>query len=301
MRAQACYVLACDRWDDYGAMGCISAATLRRLHPDVEITFLVDAETSAALGARKTTLERFAHRILEVPDVHGSARERSRILKTTMRRHLTGRFVFLDLDTVVVRPIDRLFDSTKAFEIALDYETGAVDERDRPYYEKIDSAHYPDRAFNSGVMVIDDTEPMHAIFEEWHRRWRISRELGKLDDQQSLNSALAATLFPVSVLEPSYNSMILYFPHRFRTCHVAHFLASTKMHRTLISDLLDAFRRSDDIDWPTIEQCVREGHPWGRQPEAWQLVQSRNYVRAAWTRVRRNFVQSAAGSTGSLN
>jgi len=91
--------------------------------------------------------------------------------------------------------------------------------------------------------------------------------------------------------------MILYFPHRFRTCRIAHFLASTKMSKTLMTDLLDAFRQSDDVEWPTLERCVREGHPWGRAPEPWQLVRSRNYVRAAWTRVRRNFAHdSAAGS-----
>jgi hypothetical protein len=296
---QACYVLASDRWDDYGAMGCISAATLRRQHQDVDIAFVIDGDTAAALGPRKKTLERFADRIIEVPDIHGSARERSRILKTTMRRHLTGRFVFLDLDTLIVRPIDALFDSTKPFEIALDYETGAVDERDRLTYEGMDRAHYPDRAFNSGIMVIDDAPPVRALFDEWHRRWRMSRDLGKLDDQQSLNSTIAATRFPVSVLAPSYNSMILYFPHRFRTCRIAHFLASTKMVRTLMTDLLDAFRESDDVDWPTIERCVREGHPWGRAPEPWQLMRSRNYVRAAWARVRRNFPHD--GAAGSLN
>ena len=299
MTRQACYVLASDRWDDYGAMGCISAATLRRQHPDVDIAFLIDGDTAAALGPRKKTLERFASRIVEVPDVHGSARERSRILKTSMRQRVNGRFVFLDLDTVIVRPIDALFDGAKPFEIALDYETGAVDERDRTIYEGIDRAHYPDRAFNSGVMVIDDAPPVRALFDEWHRRWRMSRELGKLDDQQSLNSTIAATHFPVSVLAPSYNSMILYFPHRFRTCRIAHFLASTKMVRTLMTDLLDAFRETEDVDWATIERCVREGHPWGRAPEPWQLMRSRNYVRAAWTRVRRNFPHDSAA--GSLN
>ena len=278
-------------------MGCISAATLRRQHPDVDITFLIDGDTAAGLGPRRSTLERFADRILEVADVHGSARERSRILKTTMRRHVSGRFVFLDLDTLIVRSIDKLFNSSKPFAIALDYETGAVDERDRTVYEGMDKAHYPDRAFNSGVMVIDDTPDVRALFDEWHRRWRISRDLGKLDDQQSLNSTLAATAFPVSVLAPEYNSMILYFPHRFRTCRIAHFLASTKMSKTLMTDLLDGFRQSDDVEWPTLERCVREGHPWGRAPEPWQLVRSRNYVRAAWTRVRRNFAHdSAAGS-----
>jgi hypothetical protein len=291
---QACYVLASDRWDDYGAMGCISAATLRRVHPDVDITFVVDGDTAAALGPRKKTIERFANRILEITDIHGTARERSRVLKTTMRRHLEGPFVFFDLDTLIVRPVDRLFDSGKPFEIALDYETGAVNERDRPVYEGIDRAHYPNRAFNSGVMVIDDTVPVRAMFDEWHRRWRLSRELGKLDDQQSLNSTIAATSFPVSVLASSYNSMILYFPQRFRTCHVAHFLASTKMSRTLMTDLLEAFHNSDDIDWTTLDRCVREGHPWGRTPEPWQLMRSRNYVRAAWARVRRNFSHDVA-------
>jgi hypothetical protein len=284
---QVCYVLACDGWNDYGAMVCISAATLRRQHPDVEIVVLSDQATLSHLGAATATLKRFADRIIKVDGVEGNSRERSRILKTTMRHHIQGRFIFLDLDTIVLRKLDALFTSTQSLGIALDYESGIVDERDRQIYEQLDAAHYPSRAFNSGVMVIDDSPSVRAFFEEWHRRWKLSRDFGRLEDQQSLNSTIAAQQFPVEVLAPSYNAMILYFPQRFRTCRVAHFLASTDMYRTLMSDLLDRFRRTQEIDWEAIEICVREGHPWGRAPEPWQLLRSGNYARAAWARIRR--------------
>jgi hypothetical protein len=284
---QACYVLSCDRWDDYGAMVCISAATLRSQHPDVDILVLSDRTTLSRLGPARATLERFANRILQVDDVEGGSRERSRVLKTTMRQHVTGRFVFLDLDTVVLGKLDVLFKDGRPLRIALDYESGDVDERDRQIYERLDSAHYPSRAFNSGVMSIDDSPSVRAFFDEWHRRWNLSRDFGRLEDQPSLNSTIAAQQFPVEVLAPSYNAMILYFPQRFRTCRVAHFLASTKMSRTLMSDLLDGFHRTQEIDWDAIELCVRQGHPWGRAPEPWQLVESRNYARAAWEKMRR--------------
>jgi hypothetical protein len=284
---QVCYALACDRWDDYGAMLCISAATLRRLHPDVDIVVLSDETTLSHLGTGRATLERFANRVVQVEGIEGSSRERSRVLKTTMRRHLKGRFVFLDLDTVVVGKLDTLFKSAEPLGIALDYESGSVDERDREIYERLDSSHYPPRAFNSGVMTVDDSPSVRAFFDEWHRRWRLSRDLGRLEDQPSLNSAIAAQQFPVQVLAPSYNAMILYFPQRFRTCRIAHFLASTKMSRTLMSDLLDRFHRTQEIDWEAIDLCMREGHPWGRAAEPWQLFRSRNYLRAAWAKVQR--------------
>jgi hypothetical protein len=284
---QVCYVLACDGWNDYGAMVCISAATLRRHHPDVEIVVLSDQATLSHLGAATATLERFADRIIQVDDVEGNSRERSRILKTTMRSHFRGRFVFLDLDTVVLRRLDALFTTARPLAIALDYEKGRVDERDRQLYERLDSAHYPSRAFNSGVMSIDDSPLVHGLFDEWHRRWKLSRDLGRLDDQPSLNSTIAAQQFAVEVLAPNFNAMILYFPQRFRTCRVAHFLASTDMYRTLMSDLLDRFRRTQEVDWEAIEICVRDGHPWGRAPEPWQLLRSGNYARAAWARIRR--------------
>jgi hypothetical protein len=296
---QVCYVLACDGWNDHAAMVCISAATLRRQHPNVEIVVLGDHATLSHLGTARATLERFADRIIQVDGVEGNSRERSRILKTTMRQHLKGRFVFLDLDTVVLGKLDALFKSPQPLGIALDYESGSVDERDRQIYERLDSSHYPSRAFNSGVMSVDDSPSVRAFFDEWHRRWRLSRDFGRLEDQPSLNSTIAAQQFPVEVLAPSYNAMILYFPQRFRTCRIAHFLASTEMYRTLMSDLLDRFHRTQEIDWNAIDLCVREGHPWGRAPEPWQLVRSRNYLRAAWARIRRTLKQTSRTARSS--
>jgi hypothetical protein len=268
-------------------MVCISAATLRRQHPDVEITFLTDQLTLSAMGLARSTLDRFGDRVLPVGGIQGDARVRSRILKTTMRRHVRGRFVFLDLDTVVLGKLDALFAIEAPLAIALDYESGRVDERDRETYERLDSQHYPTRAFNSGVMSIDDSPAVGALFDEWHRRWNLSRGWGRVEDQQSLNSTIAAQKFDVHVLAPTYNAMILYFPQRFRTCRIAHFLASTRMSRTLMSDLLDEFRQRQEIDWGAIEISVREGHPWGRRPEPWQLIRSRNYARAAWAKLQR--------------
>ena len=184
---QACYVIACDRWDDYGAMLCVSAATLRRQHADVEIVVVSDRTSLSQIGTSRTTLEHYADRIVDVDGVQGTSRERSRVLKTTLRRHLKGRFVFLDLDTVVLRKLDQLLEYKGPFTIALDYETGAVDERDREIYQRLDSAHYPARAYNSGVMSVDDSPLVRALFDEWHRRWLLGRDAGKLEDQQALN------------------------------------------------------------------------------------------------------------------
>jgi hypothetical protein len=284
---QACYAIACDRWDDYGAMLCVSAATLRRQHADVEIVVLCDQTSLTQIGTSRSILERYTNRIVAVDGIQGTSRERSRVLKTTLRRHLRDRFLFLDLDTVVLRKLDGLLRYTGPFTIALDYETGAVDERDRAIYERLDSAHYPALAYNSGVMSVGDSPLVHALFDEWHRRWLLSRDAGKLEDQQALNSTIAAQRFPVDVLEPDDNAMILYFPQRFRSCRVAHFLASTRMSRTLLSDLVDHFHRTQEIDWEAIDICVREGHPWGRAPEPWQLLRSGNYMRATWKKIQR--------------
>ena len=189
----------------------------------------------------------------------------------------------LDVPTVLVARTDAL---------AATLLTTDVDERDRAIYETLDRAHYPALAYNSGVMSVDDSPLVHALFDEWHRRWLLSRDAGKLEDQQALNSTIAAQRFPVDVLDPDDNAMILYFPQRFRSCRVAHFLASTRMSRTLLSDLVDHFHRTQQIDWEAIDICMREGHPWGRAPEPWQLLRSGNYMRATWKKVQRTLKAS---------
>src|SRR4026208_1352575 len=102
---QACYAIAGHRRADWGAMLCVSAATLRRQHADVEVVVVSDRTSLSQIGTSRTPLERYTDRIVEVDGVQGTSRERSRVLKTTLRRHLEGRFVFLDLDTVILRKL----------------------------------------------------------------------------------------------------------------------------------------------------------------------------------------------------
>src|SRR5262249_13466105 len=162
-----------------------SAATVRRHHPDAIITTVVDGPTASRIGSGRDILERFGGRLVVVDGIQGDAKERSRILKTTMRRYVTGRFIFLDLDTLVVVGLDALFRTEGPCAIALDYESGVVDERDREIYMQLDPAHYPERAFNSGVMAIDDSPQVSQLFEEWHQRWLVGRTSGRVDDQPS--------------------------------------------------------------------------------------------------------------------
>src|SRR5258707_459529 len=122
------------------------------------------------------------------------------------------------------------------------------------------------------------------IWAQEGRRWSVL-QIGSFRSMAS--KALPASV-AASGRQPcggSCRAMILYFPQRFRSCRIAHFLASTKMSRTLMSDLLDRFHRTQEIDWEAIDLCMREGHPWGRAPEPWQLFRSRNYLRAAWAKV----------------
>lgn len=284
---QFCYVLSCDGFGEHAEMLCVSANTLRRWHRDAEVVVLCDEETNTKLGMSRERITSCASRIKVVGSVQGEARERSRAIKTTMRRYLDGPFVFLDLDTIVLGELSELQEARHELSIAYDYETGVVDERDRELYERLDSAAFPVRAFNSGVMGVEDTPNVREFFEEWHRRWLRCRALGRIDDQPSLNSTIAAQSIGIDVLEPRYNAMILYFPHRFRSCRVAHFLASTKMWRTLMTDLLESFRATGNIDWDAIEISVRGRHPWGRHPEPWQLARSGNYLQAAALKVKR--------------
>jgi hypothetical protein len=51
--------------------------------------------------------------------------------------------------------------------------------------------------------------------------------------------------------------------------------------------LMNCVERTGVFDGAAYEQSIRQRHPWGPNPEAWQLIHSRNYVRAAIAKVRR--------------
>lgn len=282
--SQVCFVLAADAWNPYVAMCCVAAATVRRWHADCRILLLCDERTATRLAPHRHRLAGYFDEIVAVPVPLDDSVERSRYLKTTMRRWLRGDFVYLDVDTLTLGSLAPLFRRSSWLGLTLERNAPETDIRAFPrvlaLYEQLGWHLRPRRYFNGGMMWVRDDDRAAELFARWHERWQITRAAGCSADQPSLNMAVCELEADVDVLPAEWNAMVLFSPSRWRGCRVAHFFASNHFPSTILGHLVERFESGDVIDWPALDRCVAEGHPWGPNPEPWQLWRSGHYARA---------------------
>src|SRR6187549_1140648 len=99
-----CYVLASTGRDDYSAMAAVSAHCVRRLHANAHIHLLCDEATEPALREHAAPVLALVDRVHRIETGMPTPVLRSRFVKTSMRRHIEGDFIFIDVDTMPVRP-----------------------------------------------------------------------------------------------------------------------------------------------------------------------------------------------------
>jgi hypothetical protein len=166
--------------------------------PDCFISFLTDDITASCLDGNRRHLYDLVNetRVVSLPPSM-SKKERSRWLKTSMRQHIDGDFLYIDCDTIIAENLQSIEE--------LDVDLGAVLDIHMPLKERFKNIEYKkrhierdnrlgfvsaeDKYFNSGVILCRDTSLNHKFFSEWHRLWHSSAQKGVLEDQPSFSQA----------------------------------------------------------------------------------------------------------------
>jgi hypothetical protein len=279
---QVVYALVCNSWDQYARMAYLSASSLKRIHPDAHVVLVTDGATAESLEPLRTRLSECFDELRPIPVPGGTAKLRSRAIKTKLRQAVTGDFIFLDADTLVVRPIDGLWAFSADLAMTFDWESNDRQQHIPPYteglYRELGWRFPPPLYVNSGVMLVRDTFQNHLFFEQWHKCWQQQiSATSYLEDQGSLANALSELNLRPSILSSDYNSMTLVTLKIPRTTRIIHYFATLSM--SIYDDyfvttfLLREIAANKPIDWKRLDQCVRKGHPW-KTPEPWLLRRS---------------------------
>lgn len=287
-RLQVCYVLVCQGWDRHAQMTWLSAQSLRRHEPDVKITLVTESKTHRALQSAGELLG-VVDDVVTIDTPIEDRRLRAFHLKTLMRRHVDGDFLFMDGDTLVVNRVrDALdFDTEVAAAVDFNFDHKFFPRQLRGPYTKLGWTYPLPFYFNSGVVLMRDTPAVRQLSEEWTRRWLLLVEEGVPGDQDAFASALFARSIKWTRLPKAFNSIVIKRNYRFRDARILHFFGSEDEQRgTILEHLLVRLRETGTFDDAAYQRCLREGHPWGPNPEPWQLWHSRNYVRAVLLKAR---------------
>jgi len=262
----AVYVLTSHNACDMGSMAAVAMLSLRRMHPRFRIVLLVDTTTNLRLQN---------HPVLQIPDQLmcidtgiSDAPASSRHIKTSLARHFGESFIYLDIDTIVLRPLDALWNHTSAFAATPDgfcrgtpaAFPGAFLEKFKELKWRTPEAPY----FSSGVFFVRRAETTLQLFDCWHRLWRESREVMGDMDQPALHEAIRLTGLNCLQLDEKFNTFPIHNLKYVKDVHVFHFTSKGAMECDyfLIHHLTLHFNQTGELDEAALARAARRSDPW---------------------------------------
>lgn len=192
MKTKLLYILSSSEADTYLESALISIYSARFRMPDANITLLVDDITNDNIvGSRKDILNFITEKIVINFDKDINFKIRSRLLKTNMRNHVSGDFLYIDCDTLIASPLNDI-DNCK-FDIAAVLDGHTVLKKHPVYeifakqslvfnysFEKIENY------FSGGAMYVKDSEKAGDFFDNWHENYKLGLQSGISQDEPSL-------------------------------------------------------------------------------------------------------------------
>jgi hypothetical protein len=209
------YVLTSSEKDFYYEQFFLSVSSLRLYNPDAYILVLLDKNTKDNLTGKRAEYEKIVTeiKIIETPS-DLSQKEASRWIKTSIRRHINGDFIFIDCDTII--------SSNLEYNFPAEISVGAVFDTHAPLSKNSLLRHFQtedrqtgfesslktDCRYNGGLLYCKDDAGGHRFFEKWHSLWMDSTKKGVSQDMPSLNQANYELNSIISELDGTWNCQI---------------------------------------------------------------------------------------------
>lgn len=179
MKTKIVYVVISTEKDIYLEQAWLSTYSLKLHNPQAYVTLLVDDCTKKSLcGNREKEIE-FCDEVIEVEvPKEMSPKERSRYIKTKVRDLISGDYLFIDTDTIITDNLDEIDNYEGDILAVPDLHTDFshflwrdnISKRMRKMYGlDVSTAPY---YFNSGVMLVRDTQLSHSVYDKWHQNWK---------------------------------------------------------------------------------------------------------------------------------
>ena len=211
------YVLTCAPEKHYIEQALISVFSARHWNPDAYIVLIVDDNTDQLFVGKRALILNYVSEKIVVPfeDATLPPMYRSRWIKTSVRRLVKGRYLFIDCDTIVAGPLDAVD--------GMNMKIGAVPDALIPVKEYSRSMFAPinKRAklvgydlskeayhFNSGVMLVEDNEQANRLYDLWHSNWLSFTEKKLFVDQPTLALSNVEMEHVIQPMDVRYNCIV---------------------------------------------------------------------------------------------
>lgn len=210
MRTKIVYVLVSKESDYYYEMLLLSLHSLRLHHPkgEAEVEVVMDEDTHQRLVDKKAEmLSDITPVVVTIPQEY-TVMQRSRYLKTQLRKLVKGDFLFLDCDTLVCDTLNEIDNLKADIAMAPDWNN-TLNERnqyakglcEKAGFYNLEGSPY----FNSGVIFTRETSTSSSFFSDWHLWWLESIKRGVPQDQPALCKVNTDYNFIIQEIDGTWN------------------------------------------------------------------------------------------------
>jgi len=228
------YVLTSSTTDLYYEQFFLSVTSLRMHNPDAYIVVLLDRRTKESLTDLRNGYEQVVSEIktIDTP-IELSQKEVSRWIKTSMKKYITGDFLYIDCDTVITENLNYVFPSEINIGAILDTHVPLKKHHLVSHFNLEDieinfnSSSKLGLRYNGGVIFCRDVPESDDFFNRWHSLWNISLKKGNSQDMPSLNQANLEAGNIIKKLDDNWNCQIIYNGLPFlSTAKIIHYYAT---------------------------------------------------------------------------
>ncbi len=266
MKSKLVYVLTCTGNDSYTAMVVLSLHTFKKHNPAGQAYVVMDESTHLALEKYGSSILKNATPVVvDIPPEY-NVMQRSRYLKTNLRRIIEGDFLYIDSDTFVTGCLDDIDDTDADVAMVTDLNRPLSQGHTNDDVERSRKAGFNDLAnepyFNGGVMFARNTPVAHELFDNWHECWKKSLANGVPQDQPALCEANRVLGHPIKDISGIWNCQYRYlnnvdYGKFLKNVKILHYYAVVDFG-FLLTFLIERTRKKGEVD-AVVATIVR--HP----------------------------------------
>lgn len=249
----------------YTEMARLSIAALRISNPNSWIKVVCDLQHATSGLASNKKLEKECNEYIPMDVKEGSAVERSRALKIRLRQHISGKFLYLDSDTIPIDNLERIYSIKGDIGLALDLNQRStkyiINPKVKKLYQELDWP-CPRNYHNGGIILWQDTTRAREFADLWYKNWKITCEAGNPLDQPSLNHSIESMECNVSRLKPRYNAMVERESWGFCRPAILHFINWKRADQTTYHAMVQQQIKTGIIDTEQLTKLITTGFPW---------------------------------------
>lgn len=231
MNTKIVYVIVSSGDNDiYLEQAWLSIHSLKRINSKAYVVVVMDKLTKLSLKGKRTGIKSLINEIVVADTPEGmTAMERSRYIKTSVRKLITGNFLFIDCDTIITEKINDIDSISDDIAAVPDFHVPFVEFPN--YQDKVKQmksiygidVKQEQYYFNSGVIFVRDSPMSHHLYESWHKNWMEQRKYHYYFDQTALLKANIDCGHPIKQLAGEWNCQIITSIQYLNKAKILHF------------------------------------------------------------------------------